>query len=88
MVRKQAIQIFKVNMVLICLEKIPWADPEGETRPPSPPLLKNHKNTGFPCNIDPDPLKIIKLPMVGHHRHASEMPFQWRFAGGLMMAHF
>ena len=26
--------------------------------------------------------------MVGHYRHASETPFQWRFAGGPMMAHF
>ena len=26
--------------------------------------------------------------MVGHYRHASEMPFQWSFAGGPMMAHF
>ena len=24
--------------------------------------------------------------MLGHHRHASETPFQWRFAGGPMMA--
>ena len=26
--------------------------------------------------------------MLGHHRPASEMPFKWRFAGRLMMAHF
>ena len=26
--------------------------------------------------------------MVGHYRHASEMPFQWRLAGGPMIAHF
>ena len=36
------------------------------------------------------PLKITKLPsqhlMLGHHRHASETPFKWRFAGGPMMA--
>ena len=24
--------------------------------------------------------------MFGHHRHASETPFKWRFAGGPMMA--
>ena len=23
--------------------------------------------------------------MSGHHRHASEMPFKWHFAGGSMM---
>ena len=47
--------------------------------------LKNHKNIGFPSSIDPDPLKITKLPsqhtMIGHYRHARETPFQWRFAG-------
>ena len=47
--------------------------------------LKNHKNIGFPSNIDPDPLKITKLPgqrsMVGHYR-------QWRFADGPMVVHF
>ena len=26
--------------------------------------------------------------MLGHHRHASEAPFKWRFAGGPMMTHF
>ena len=26
--------------------------------------------------------------MLGHHRLASETPFQWRFAGGPMIAHF
>ena len=24
--------------------------------------------------------------MLGHHRHASETPFKWRFAGGSLMA--
>ena len=24
--------------------------------------------------------------MLGHHRHASEMPFKWGFAGGPMIA--
>ena len=24
--------------------------------------------------------------MLGHHRHASETPFKWRFAGGPMFA--
>ena len=27
-----------------------------------PPPLKNHKNIGFPSNIDLDPLKSTKLP--------------------------
>ena len=46
--------------------------------------LKNHKNIGFPSNIDPDPLKITKLSsqhsMVCHYR-------QWRFADGPMVVH-
>ena len=48
---------------------------------PDPP--EKSQNIGFPSNIDPDPLKITKLPsqhsMVGHYRHANETPFQWRF---------
>ena len=40
----------------------------GGDRGPDPP--ENHKNIGFPSNIDPDPLKITKQPsqhsMVGH----------------------
>ena len=54
--------------------------------------LKNHKAIGFPINFSPDTLKITKLPgqhsMLGHHRPASEAPFQWHFAGGQMIAHF
>ena len=55
-----------------------------------PPPLKNHKNTGFLSITGPDPLKITKLPnqhsILGHHRHASETPFKWRFAGGPMIS--
>ena len=44
----------------------------------------------FLSNTGPDLLKITKLPgqrsMLGHHRHASETPFKWCFAGGPMMA--
>ena len=56
----------------------------------TPPPLKNHKYIGFLSNTGPDPLKITKLPsqhsILGYHRHASETPFQWRFAGVPMMA--
>ena len=56
---------------------------------PDPP--ENHRNIGFPSNIDPDPLKITKLPsqhsMVGHW-HASKTPFQRRFADGPLVVHF
>ena len=71
-----------------------WADPEGGTQGGgqgvrTPPPLKNQKNIGFLSNSGPDPLKIRKLPnqqsMLGHHQHASETPFKWRFAGGPMM---
>ena len=45
----------------------------------SGPPRKNHKNIGFLCNTGPDPLTITRLPsqhsMLGHHRHASETPF-------------
>ena len=61
------------------------------TGDPDPPL-QYHKNIGFLSNIDPDPLKIAKLPsqhsMVGHYRHASEMPLEWRFDGVPIMSHF
>ena len=55
-----------------------------------PDALKNHKMCCcFFSNTGPDPLKITKLSsqhsMLGHHRHASETPFKWRFAGGPMM---
>ena len=68
-------------------------DPEGGGgRGSAPTTLKNLKNKGFLCNTGPDSLKITKLPsqhaMVGHYRHASKTSFQWRFAGGPMMAHF
>ena len=70
---------------------MPFADPEGEGVRTPPPPLKNHKNIGFPSNIDPDPLKITKLPcqrsMKGHW-HGSKMPFQRRFADGPMVVHF
>ena len=62
-----------------------WADPEGGRGFGPPPPLKNHKNIGSTCNIGPDPLKIPWLPS-GYHRHASETPSKWRFAGGPMMA--
>ena len=56
----------------------------------SGPPLKNHKNIGFLSNTGLDLLNITKLPiqhsMLGHHRHASETTFKWRFAGGPMMA--
>ena len=71
---------------------MPLADPEGVGGQGVRTPLKIHKIIGFPSNIDPGPLKITKLPsqhsMVGHNRHASETPFQWRFAGGPMMANF
>ena len=54
--------------------------------------LKNKKNIGFLSNTGLDQLKITKLlsqhSMLGHHRHANETPFIWRFAGGLTMARF
>ena len=55
----------------------------------APRRLENYKNIEFLSNTGPDPLKITKLPsqhsMLGHHRPASETPFQWRFASGPLM---
>ena len=52
----------------------------------SGPPLKNHKNIVFFSNTDPDLIKIVKLPsqfsIMGHNRHASEAPFNWRLANG------
>ena len=45
--------------------------------PPTP--LKNYKIIGFLSNAGPDPLKTHK---------ATKPAFEWRFAGGLMMARF
>ena len=66
------------------------ADPVGGDWGSGPrPPLENYKNIGFLSNIGPVPLENTKLPiqhsMLGHHRHASETPFKWRFAGGPLM---
>ena len=61
-----------------------WVDPEGwgggEQGVRTP--LKNPKNIGFPSNIDPDPVKITKLPsqhsIVGHYRHANNVSLAGR----------
>ena len=58
--------------------------------PPAAPPTKKYKNIGFLSNTGQDPLKITKLQsqrsMLGHHRHSSETPFKWRFAGVPMLA--
>ena len=56
---------------------------------PDPPL-NNHKIQGFLSNTGQDPMKNHKAAKptfnLGLQRHASETPFEWRFAGGPMMA--
>ena len=42
---------------------------------PDPPPSQKKKNH-----------KVTKPAMLAHNWHASEMPFKWCFAGGLMMA--
>ena len=81
----------KFSSFFIFIEKSTCADPE-ECREPGLRLKKNtHKIKGF-LAILVRPEKITKLPsqqsMLGHHWHASETPFKWRFAGGPMMARF
>ena len=50
----------KTNNGILCDQaryppSLTWEDPE-EDRGPDPFPLKKHKNIGFPCNIDLDPL--------------------------------
>ena len=56
-------------------------------------IPENHNTIGFLSNSGADPLKNYKASKptfndVGHHPSASEKPFEWRFAGGPMMASF
>ena len=44
-----------------------YADPEGGGDRGSGPPLENYKNIGFLSNIEPDPLKITKLPVPIQH---------------------
>ena len=64
-------------------------DPKGGGG--GPDSSEKSQNIGFLSNTGLDHLKITKLPsqhsMLGHHQHASETSFKWRFAGGPMMAH-
>ena len=54
------------------------------------PTPKKSQNIGFLSNLLQISRKITKLPgqhsMLGHHQHACETPFKWRFAGGPMIA--
>ena len=58
---------------------------EGGLVPP-----EESQNIGFSSDTGMDPQKNHKATkqhsMLGHHRHASETPFNLRFAGGSMMA--
>ena len=62
---------------------VPWADPDGGQGVRTP--LKNHKNIGFPSNIDPDSLKsqsYIKPgfnggPLSTRQENAISMAFRW-----------
>ena len=73
-------------MAFAHMRKVPKSCSDLEGRTGVDPL----KNLGFLSNTGTDPLKSTKLAsqhsMLGHHRHASETPFKWRFTGGPMMA--
>ena len=64
----------------------------GSGGPPPPPPEKSQKYRFFEQYWSGSPEKSKKLPsqhsMLGHHWHASETPFKWRFAGGPMMTLF
>ena len=49
-----------------------------------PPPLKNHKNIGFPSNIDP----ATKPAFNGGPLTRQQTPFQRRFTDGPMVVHF
>ena len=51
-------------------------------------LLENHKAIGFLSNTGPDHVENSQHSMFGHYWLASETPFKWRFAGGLIMTRF
>ena len=56
----------------------------GGTGGPDP--LKNHKKIGFPINIDPDPLKITKLPIQASIKWwAIDTPAKRHFKGVSLM---
>ena len=61
----------KVSIIMVCM---------GGSRGGQGVPLKNHKNKGFPSNIDPDPLKFTKLPnqhsMMGKYWPTSLFTFQ------------
>ena len=66
------------------------ADPEGGMQGVRTTPAKSQKYIlGFLSNAGLDHLKITKMlsqhSMLGHHRHASETPFKWRFAGVTMI---
>ena len=66
----------------------------GETGGPDP--LKNHKNIGFLCNTDQDPLKNRNAtkpafnvgPSSARQRNAISMAFRWRADDGPFIAVF
>ena len=59
--------------------------------PPLPPHARIQKGGGGARGSNIARSRRLKnligtKPMLGQHRHASETPFKWRFAGGPMMA--
>ena len=77
-------------MLYTLLNAASCVDPEGGGGAGGLDPPEKSQNIGFLSNTGPDPLKITKLSfqhsMLGHHQHASETPFKWRFAGGPNMA--
>ena len=61
-----------------------------------PPPLKNHKNIGFLCSTDPDPIKNHRAtkpafnvwPLSARQRNAISMAFHWRADDGPFLAVF
>ena len=72
------------------ISSLSWADPEEGAGGPDPPP-ENHKNIGFLSNTGPYPLKSHKATKPASMYRAiigtpAKRRFNWRFAGGAMMA--
>ena len=57
-------RIIHHHLLVIKPQWFTWVDPEGGTGGLNP-LLKDHKNIGFPSNTGPDSLKNHKVTNVG-----------------------
>ena len=82
---------FKIHIYALTWQGLQGEDPKGGgVQGVRTPLKNQKKYIVFLSITGPVSPKNPKLPskhlMLDHHRHASEIPFKWRFACGPMMA--